>query len=296
MKPIPFHFRSLHYVLAVADYGSTAAAARALFVSQPSVSQAVGRLESHFGQALFLRSATQGMTPTPFGRRKLKELRGIEKQMQQALCADGPLELALGVFSSLGPKYVPTLLRAFEKAHPEAKVTLHEGHLEALYQRLENGQIDLALVYDFQRPSNIKITGLKDIKPYALVSVDHPLATRKYITLEDLSHHPLILMSLPHSHDYFLSLFQGNAQSVEVAFETGSIEMLRSMVASDYGVGLLATELPYGICYDGNQVIHLQLADATPTHRIALAQSSQFPASSAAKAFIDMAQHHFQTH
>ena len=78
MDPIPIGFRQIDYVIAVAETGSTAAAARLVNVSQPSVSLAVARLEETLGQPLFRRAAGQGMTPTAFGRRSM---RPIEQEM-----------------------------------------------------------------------------------------------------------------------------------------------------------------------------------------------------------------------
>ena len=114
MQPIPYSFRQIDYVLAVAETGSTAAAARALHVSQPSVSVAIAQFEDHFGAALFLRLPGQGMRLTPFGRERVAQMRSLRSQAAALFgdAHDQPEELSLGVYSTLGPRYAPRYLEA----------------------------------------------------------------------------------------------------------------------------------------------------------------------------------------
>lgn len=291
MKPIPFSLRQIDYVLAVAEAGSTAAAARALNVSQPSVSLTVARAEAHFGAALFLRLPGQGMQPTPFGRHKLAELAALAAQARAVFGAGGAaaLSLRLGVFSTLGPQHAPRLVRAFAGRHPGAQVTLVEDDLDGLMRGLRTGRLDLALVYDVGLPGDVALTHLRDVPPHALVPPGHRLAGRGPAALADLAGDPIVLINLPHSRGYFLSLFQIRGLSPRIAAETGSVEMLRAMVANGFGVGLLATDLPYGLTYDGQEVVRLDLAGPLPPSRIALARAAALPPSPAAAAFADLA-------
>lgn len=275
MKAIPISLRQIDYVIAAADTGSTAAAARVLNVSQPSVSLAIAKVEDHFGRPLFARSAGQGIAPTAFGLRKLGALRSLRAQAQSVLDHkdSGAEVLNLGVFSTLGPRYAPALVNAFHKTNPNAAIKLHEGDLDRLTQWLENGRIDLALIYDFGLPSSLEITPLADIRPYGLVARAHPLAGRGTVTMAELLTGPLILMSLPHSRDYFLTLAQMNGIRPRIAHETGSVEMLRAMVANHMGVGLLATDIAQDTACDGQPVTRLELAGPLAPHRIALARA-----------------------
>ncbi|WP_022730032.1 LysR family transcriptional regulator [Fodinicurvata sediminis] len=292
MEPIPFSFRQIEYLLAVADSGSTSAAARQLNVSQPSISLTVSRIEAHFGAPLFLRLAGQGMQPTSFGRRKVEELRLLLRQARQTLSAEDadatPFQLTLGVFSTLGPLHAPGLVRAFTERHPGARVTLVEDDLSGLLQDLHRGRIDLALVYDVGLPSEIELVHLRDVQPHALVPADHRLSGRDAVSLSELAKDPLVLINLPHSRGYFLSLFQTQGLSPRIGQETSSIEMLRSLVANGLGVGLLATDLPHNLAYDGRRLHRLALTDLLPPSRIALAQTTNWPPSPAAEAFIEL--------
>lgn len=293
MKPISVSFRQLEYVISVADSGSTSSAARLLNVSQPSVSVAVAGLEEHLGQQLFQRISGHGLQLTPYGRQKLPELRRLLSQAEGTLARDTsnaqPYRLTLGVFSTLAPLYVPKLMRLFAETYPGSRVDLVEDDLQGLVLGLEAGRIDLALLYDVGLPSDITSVVLKDIRPYGLVAEDHRLADAGTVELRELLEDPLVLINLPHSRSFFLSLAQMEGIPVTIAAETGSIEMVRSMVANGFGVGLLATHIPYDQVYDGRRISRLELAGNVPPHRIVMARSSDLPISAASSAFLDLA-------
>lgn len=292
MKPIPFGFRQIDYLLAVAETGSTAAAARLTNVSQPSISVAIAQFEAHFGAPLFLRLPGQGMQPTPFGRDRIAKLRALRAEAGTLFDCEGETaqQLRLGVFSTLGPRYVPMLMRHFTKANPGASIRLVEGDIAALAQSVLAGELDLALVYDAGLPAGLEVCELAQIPPRAVLPPDHRLAGQTSIDLRDLAEDPLILIGLPHSRGYFLSLFQIAGARPAIAYETASIEMLRALVANGHGVGLLATELPYDQTYDGRRVIDRPLSGTLPPSRVVLIRAARFDATPAMTSFIAMAE------
>ncbi|MFX0542000.1 LysR family transcriptional regulator [Roseovarius sp. S4756] len=296
MKPIPITLRQIDYVIASADTGSTAAAARLLSVSQPSVSLAIAKVEAHLGRPLFARAAGQGVLPTAFGRLKLGELRQLRARAERVLVVGDatPDVMDLGVFSTLGPRYAPALVRRFEQAHPGTRIRLHEGDIEALSNWLESGQINVALTYDFGLPSTCHIMPLANVRPYGLLPAGHRLAGRNEVTLAELLCDPLILMSLPQSRGYFLTLAQMHGVTPQIAYETGSVEMLRSMVANGMGVGLMATDIPHGTAYDGGAIIRMPLAGDLVAHRIALVRSKRLQTDAVTQAFCRYAANFFE--
>ncbi|WP_406644441.1 LysR family transcriptional regulator [Aliisedimentitalea scapharcae] len=287
MKPIPITLRHLDYVIATADTGSTAAAARALNVSQPSVSLAIAKVEAHLGRALFARNTGQGVGLTSFGEHKLGEFRTLRSQAFETLSGEDRQRsvLTLGVFSTLGPRYAPGLVRGFLEEQPTADVRLLEADLETLAQWLDSGQIDVALIYEFGLPSTLELIPLADVRPYGVVSQSHRLAERSSVSLAELLQDPIILMNLPHSRAYFLSLAQVQGITPTIAYETGSVEMLRAMVANGLGVGVLATDIPHHTAYDQTPIVRLPLTGHLAPHRIALARSGRLRPSSLTTAF-----------
>lgn len=294
---IPVNFRQIEFLLAVAETGSTAAASRALNISQPSVSLAITRCEEIFGQKLFVRIIGRGMALTPFGQRKIAQLRELEKQARSVLLGgdDAPEFLELGVFSTLGPRYGPQLVRKFKDAHPDTEVRIREGDLQTLFDWLAEGRIDLALVYDFGMPSGFAITPLKRVAPYALVPQGHRLAKRTKVSPDELAQDPIILMGLPYSRGYFLSLLQNDERPTQISYETDSIEMLRSMVANGFGVGLLATDIPNDMAYDGTPITQVLIAGHFAPHQIALAQRSTPLKRHVVQDFIAFSETYFRT-
>lgn len=293
---IPVNFRQIEFLLAVADTGSTAAASRAMNVSQPSVSLAITRCEDVFGHKLFVRIAGRGMALTPFGQRKIAQLRELEKQARSVLLGgdNAPVLLELGVFSTLGPRYGPQLVRRFKEAHPNTEIHIREGDLQTLFDWLAEGRIDLALLYDFGVPSGFAIIPLKIAEPYALVPQDHRLAKQTKVSPKELAQDPLILMDLPHSRGYFLSLLQNDERPTQISYETRSIEMLRSMVANGFGVGLLATDIPNDMSYDGTPIIKVPIVGHFRLHQIAFAQRNQALKRQIVQDFIAFAKTYFK--
>lgn len=290
MNPIPFNFRQIDYVLAVAETGSTASAARALNVSQPSVSVAITQIEAHFGAPLFRRLPGLGMSPTPFGHDRLVGLRLLRAEAGRVFggLSDSVQELRLGVYSTLGPRYAPMLIRQFTASHPGARVHLTEGDIAELCQSILAGTLDLALLYDVGLPTGLDATLLAEAPPRAVLPVDHPLAQHETVDLRDMARDPLILVNLPHSRSYMLSLFQIAGAVPEIAYETGSIEMLRALVANGQGVGILATDLPYGQTYDNRSVVTRPLAGNMPPSRVVLIRAGRFEPTATMRAFKDL--------
>ncbi len=123
----------------------------------------------------------------------------------------------------------------------------------------------------------------------ALLPPYHPLAQRETVDLRDLARDPLILVNLPHSRNYVLSLFQIAGAVPEIIFETGLIEMLRALVANGQGVGFLATGLPDGQTYDNRSVVARPLAGYMPPSRVVLIRAGRFEPTATMRAFQDLA-------
>lgn len=291
MKPIPITLRQINYLIAAADSGSTAAAARLLNVSQPSVSLAIAKVEDHFQRPFFVRTAGQGIVQTTYGRQKIAGLRALRNDAHNILAPDDaqPASMNLGVFSTLGPRYAPSLVAGFQAANPKTRIQLHEADLDTLSEWLVIGQIDVALIYDFGLPSTLAITPLANVRPYGLLPAGHRLADRTSISVAELLQDPLILINLPHSRAYFLTLAQMHGISPEIAYETSSVEMLRSMVANGLGVGLLATDIPQSMSYDRKFLVQIPLTGGLAPHRIALARSRHLRSSALVEQFCQYA-------
>lgn len=239
--------RLLRYFVTAAETGSTTAAPKQLNVSQPSISVAIRELEALFDAPLFTRGAGTPMMLTQFGRRKLDEARYLLASAS-AFATDGGGEddrglVQIGIFSTIAPVYLPRVLKLAQTRFPGLTVQFREGDLAQLDEWLHKHQIDLALMYDVGLPADIERECLAELKPYALLPGDSPLAKRRRaVSLHELAAQPFIQIDLPQSRDFLMAPFWQHGLSPDVRYRAASIELVRAMVANGLGVSLLITQ------------------------------------------------------
>lgn len=290
--------KQLRYVVAAADHRNITAAAAALNVSQPSLSMAIAAVEAQYGRKLFARLQGQGVALTSFGRSFVAEARVLLSQalaLQRLGRGEGPLsgELTLGCFTDLAPYYVPDLLKQFAAREPRIAVSLREDGFDALAERLESGALDLALTYDLGLSSRFERTPLVELRPYAMLAADHPLARRKSVSLRELARHPLILTEQALSWQHVLELFAHAGVAAEVSMRASSFELQRSMVASGLGVAVAYTRPKHDQSYDGKRLTAREISDRLPLQRILLAWPKANRPSPAAARFAGFVQERF---
>ncbi|MEO6986218.1 MAG: LysR family transcriptional regulator [Paralcaligenes sp.] len=288
--------RQLEYFVAAARHGSTVKAAHALNVSQPSISHAIGELEALWDEKLFYRLHAQGMELSASGKLRYKQAQNVLQEVQNLdVGTAGGIngELSVGCFSTLGPMYFPDIMRRFHMAHPQVHMIMHEGNTEELLSRIERGTLDLALIYDMGLARAVRLHYMNEQAPYILLPEGHPLTRHDTLTVKDLSKDPFILINLPHSREYFLSIFSFAGVTPQIAMETGSLEMVRSLVANGYGLSILTTRPAKDYSYDGKRIVCRPLTGAFPPQKIAFASSAELKLSAAAWAFLHIAQTQF---
>jgi DNA-binding transcriptional LysR family regulator len=271
---IHFSLRQLEYLVAAAHHGGAARAAQALHVSQPSISKAISELESLWGERLFVRLHARGLEVTAAGAARVRQARAVLRQAQallapRAVALQGLLRV--GCLSTLGPRYLPDILSRLRAAHPEIEVQLVEGDTESLTRQLERGALDVALLYDLGLARSVRLVPVADLQPYALLPWGHALTRQTRLKLVDLAREPLILIGLPHSRDYFLSLFRAEGVTPHIAFESPSMEMVRTLVANGLGVSLLTTRPARDISYDGKRLACRELQGNLQPQAVVLA-------------------------
>ena len=208
-----FSLRQLEYLVACIDHGSTARAAQALNVSQPTISAAVAKLEDRLGVQLLRRHHSQGVTATasaisilPSARALLVQATDLQRQvMTTAETVSG--ELRLGSFSTLASSVLPRLVSAASSEYPDLRLRISEGTQNELVEGLNSGKLEMALLYDLGLPDDIRKTKLVELTPHAVLSDGHPLSHQDEIELEDLANDPFILLDVPPSREYSFDFF-----------------------------------------------------------------------------------------
>ncbi|TSE11763.1 LysR family transcriptional regulator [Mesorhizobium intechi] len=290
----------LRYLVAVARHGSATGAARALNISQPSISVAIDAVEKEFGQKLFVRQRGSGVSPTSFGRvvvAKAKQVLAETDELVSLGSGNSAIggELVLGCFEDLAPYFAPGLIRAFSERHPDVAVIVRDETFETLGRRLADAAIDLGLSYDLGLPAHFARILLHELRPHALLPAGHALADSAEVSLADLAAYPLITTDQPQSWQHMLDLFRGRGLSPVADRATSSFELQRSMVANGFGVAVSYTR-PHGDrSYDGLPLICKPLSDPLPMQRIILTYDTYQRVSNAALAFVEMAKDWFST-
>ncbi|SLN55236.1 HTH-type transcriptional regulator CynR [Roseovarius albus] len=242
--PLRFTLRQLEYFVAVGQCGSIAGASDKLNVSSPSISAAIAQLEAELGLSLFVRKHAHGLSQTTAGARLLEhsekilltagELNDLAGEISGNV--QGPLRL--GCLLTFAQVIAPRVRREFEAEYPEVTIRQYELNQVDIFSRIRRAELDVALTYELDIPSDLEFVPLLGLSPYVIVSPEHPLAHLDEITVEDLKDHAMILLDLPHSSEYFLSFFKSQGQRPKIAERTHDMAVMRSLVANGFGYSI----------------------------------------------------------
>jgi DNA-binding transcriptional LysR family regulator len=267
---MPYTLRQLEYFIAAGETGSITLASERIHISQPSISTAISHLEKEFGVQLFIRHHAQGLSLTPAGRDLLREAKELIAQAEGlytlASEASGNVRgpLSLGCMVTLAPMLVPELAQSFQTAFPATQVRHIEGDQEQLLKGLRRAEVDVAIAYDLNTPGDILFKPLVCLPPHVVVSEAHPFARQSAVSLRELISEPMILLDLPLSREYFLSLFHNAGLQPLVGARSAHQEVVRTMVANGYGYSIFNVRPRSNHALDGRKLIRVRLAG---THR-----------------------------
>ena len=190
--------QQLQCFVAVAEHQQFTAAAEQLGIAQPSLSAQIGRLERTLGAQLFHRDH-RPVTLTDAGRELLplarRALTGLDDVLHGVAEIEGLQRghVTIGATPSLGAALLPSVLAIFHDRYPGVSIAVVERDSEELAEALESGALDLALVImPVRRPMlESHLLAIEDL--IVVVSSDHPIAERTFVTLEDLRDVPMIM-------------------------------------------------------------------------------------------------------
>lgn len=268
----PFTLVQLRYFSAVAAAESMTAASRELNVTQSALSAAVSQLEKDLDVQLFIRGRQRGMQLTAAGRQFAKDLAPFLEEADALYEAARGYsdaltgELRVGVFAPLAPFRAPVILQAFETAHPGVQLSFLEGDQEYLRRSLLEGECELALMYGLGLDEGFTTKVVERISAHVIVAEDHPLAASPdgEVSLPQFEDEPLILLDLPHTREYFMSLFAAAGVRPKIRHRASGYETVRSFVARGHGYSVLNQRLHHDQTYAGGRVVPLRLTDDLP--------------------------------
>ncbi len=239
------NLRDLKYLVALADHRHFGRAAEASFVSQPTLSTQIRKLEDELGVQLFERTPRKVML-TPVGRELVARARGIvadvEGMRDLARRSQDPESgaLRLGAFPTLAPYFLPHAVPALQRRFPRLELLLVEEKSDVLLAQLREGRIDAALLALPVHDDTLHAEPLFD-EPFALATrEDGPFADASAVTLDDLDDQTLLLLEDGHClRDQALDVCRLAGAHEKAGFRATSLETLRQMVAAGAGITLL---------------------------------------------------------
>ncbi len=282
----------LRYIVALARERHFGRAAEACFVSQPTLSVGIRKLEEELGVALFERGSGEA-TLTEVGRRVVEHAQGVLEQTQyiREIARQGkdPLQgpLRIGVIYTIAPYLLPGVVRILHKRAPQMPLHLQENYTRRLRELLKQGEIDVAiLALPFEEPG-FAIEPLYDEPFVVAVPREHAWAGRKSVKSSELKKESMVLLGTGHCfRDQILEFSpelnrSATGDGMQKTFEGSSLETIRQMVASGVGITVLpGTSIPEKTPRD-SMLAYVPFAAPEPDRRVVLVYRKSFPRTDA---------------
>jgi LysR family hydrogen peroxide-inducible transcriptional activator len=239
------NFRALQYFVKLAELRHFSKAASACFVSQPTLSTQIRKLEEELGVSLVERAPRKIML-TPIGEdiahRARHILRDIE-QIKNAARRSGNPEtdtVKLGIFPTLAPYILPHVIPVIRQQYPELRLQLAEEKTEVILNMLDQGHLDAGLLALPVEDQGMEVELLFEEPFVAAIPSTHPLSEKQTISLKDLEGEELLLLEEGHClRQHALAVCEMAGAHERVDFHATSMETLRQMVATNAGMTLM---------------------------------------------------------
>lgn len=239
------NLKDLRYLVAVAELKHFGRAAEACFVTQPTLSTQIKKLEEFLGVQLIERSSKQIML-TAVGERVVERaqrvLHEVDDLVELCRAASDPLagELRVGFIPTIAPYLLPHLVPELRQQLPRLKPLLYEDQTARLVERLHRGEIDAGLMAIPVDAYGLEHQELFSEPFKVAMPSEHPLSKKKQLDLEDLREQRVLLLDEGHClRDQALDICNMVGVRQQHAFRATSMETLRQMVASGAGITLL---------------------------------------------------------
>lgn len=292
----------LRYIVTLAQERHFGRAAERCFVSQPTLSVAVKKLEEELGVALFERSKST-VQVTPMGEKIVEQAQRVLEQSSviKELATAGRDQLAsplrIGAIYTIGPYLFPDLIPELSRQAPQMPLYIEEGFTGNLRRKLRSGELDAIIIALPFTETDVVTKPLYEEAFEVLLPADHRWAGRESIDKEDLLEERLLLLGEGHCfRDQILEAcpaisHQLNSPSNTLTAEGGSLETIRHMVASKLGITVLPRSAIGTGHYESGMLISRPFSDPSPSRTVAIAWRASFPRPRAIDAVTDAIAH-----
>jgi LysR family hydrogen peroxide-inducible transcriptional activator len=279
----------LKYIVAVARERHFGRAAEACFVSQPTLSVAIRKLEDELGVVLFERGGTEvgitdmGLRIVAQAQKVLEEaamLKEIARQGEDPLA--GPLRV--GVIYTIAPYLLPRLVPTQVEQTPQMPLVLQENFTARLLELLRQGELDCAIVALPVPDSGMSIEPLYDEPFVVAVPASHPWAERERIRSEELKQETMLLLGAGHCfRDQVLDVcpefarYSASSEGIQRSFEGSSLETIRHMVAAGLGITIMPASSLNVTGPEDRLLRYIPFEEPVPDRRVVLIWRKSFP-------------------
>lgn len=280
----------LRYVVAVARERHFGRAAASCFVSQPTLSVAIRKLEDELGVSLFERRK-HDVQLTAVGDRIVSQAQRVleESDLIRMIAEAGsdPLKgtFKLGAIYTVGPYLLPGLVQTLTQLAPLMPLNIEENFTARLSERLKQGELDAIIIaLPFEEPG-IEVTPLYREPFVCVLPASHPLQEKETLDADDLLDEPLLLLGEGHCLRTQVVAFCPQCLTQESrALEGSSIETIRHMVASGNGITVLPCTAAGVDRYAQRLLTIRRFSPPAPSRTVALAWRNSFPRPAAIEA------------
>ncbi len=279
----------LKYVVAVARERHFGRAADSCYVSQPTLSVAVRKLEDELGVALFERGQGE-VSVTPVGERIVAQAQRVLEEVDciRQLARQGQNQLAgplrVGAIYTIGPYLFPHLIPLLAEATPDMPLVIEENYTSVLAEKLKQGALDVIIIsLPFELPG-VEVEPVYEEPFVLLLPSSHPWTGRDRIRMEELPNEKVLLLGSGHCfRDQVLEICPdclGSGSSdhgVQKNLEGGSLETIRYMVASGLGVTVLPCTAAGADRFSQRLLSIRRFEERSPMRVVAIAWRKSFP-------------------
>jgi len=267
------NLRDLTYLIKVAELRHFGKAAQACFVSQPTLSMQLKKLEEELGVVLFERNNKRVML-TPIGEQLMQRARRVLQEVEElqrlAKNAQSPYAktLRLGVIPTLAPYLLPKIMQPINHAFARLTLQLFEAQTAMLLQKLKSGELDTALLALPLEQADLESYELYQEPFYLAVPNNHFLAAKKQIDYNTLVGQSLLLLDDGHClREQALEVCSLLGTNEQQNFRATSLETLRQMVSVGSGITLMPK---MAIRKEDEHIAYLPFTEPQPSRRIGL--------------------------
>lgn len=283
-------YKTFYYV---GKSGSITSAAKALYVTQPSVSHAIQSLERELGCTLLVRSQ-KGVEFTPEGRQFYN---AIARACETIFQAEHQLEasknllkgrIAIGASETTLHHFLMPYLADFRKQYPDIRLKLFNSSTPQMLTSLLNGNMDFAvLILDRDyRHEKLSVTHLSDFQDYIIAGQNFSSLKDRPISLEELLNYPLVSMEKGTlTRNFFDQVFQEQGLYPEPDIELATTDLIVPVVAGGLGIGMVPEPFAREALTHG-KIFRLSIKETIPRRQICLIKKKKAPLSLAGDAFI----------